>query len=62
MPDTRFSALPILIESPSVVSLYIRLVAVSLLIGVSAVIAGVVSSLLKDYLVSLYRKWLYYLE
>ena len=62
MPGTRMSPLPILVESPSVISLYIRLALLSVLIGVIAMIAGVLGSMLKDYLVNLYRKWLYYLE
>ncbi len=62
MPVTSKPTLPILVESPSVVSHYFRLAVLSLLIGVFALIAGVVGSLLKDYFVNLYRKWLNYLE
>jgi hypothetical protein len=62
MRNIRKSAMPILAEPPSVISFYIRLVWLSLLIGVLAVIAGVVGSLLNDHFVNLYRKWLYYLK
>ncbi len=61
MRNIRKSAMPILAEPSSVISLYIRLVWLSLLIGVLAVIAGVVGSVLNDYFVNLYRKWLHYL-
>ena len=61
MRNIRKSAMPFLAEPPSVISLYIRLAWLSLLIGVLAVIAGVVGSVLNDYFANLYRKWLYYL-
>ncbi len=60
MRNIRKSSIPILAEPPSVRSDYIRLVWQSLLIGVLAVIAGVVGSVLGDYFVKHYRKWLYY--
>ena len=62
MRNIRKSSIPILAEPPSVISLYIRLAWLSLLIGVLAVIAGVVGSVLEDYFAKLYRKWIYYLE
>ena len=62
MRNIRKSAMPILAESPSVRSHYIRLIWLSLLIGVLAVIGGVVGSVLEDYFVKLYRKWISYME
>ncbi len=62
MPDTKPPTLPLLVESPSVISHYFRLAVLTMLVGVVAVIAGVAGSLLKDYFVNLYRKWLNYLE
>ncbi len=62
MPDKKAPPLPILVESPSVISLYFRLAVLTVLVGVLAVIAGVAGSLLKDHFVNLYRKWLNYLE
>jgi hypothetical protein len=62
MPDTKTPTLPILVESPSVISLYFRLAVLTILVGVLAMIAGVLGSLLKDYVVNLHRKWLNYLE
>jgi uncharacterized membrane protein len=62
MPETKTSTIPILVEPPSVFRLYIRLALLTLIFGVSAVIAGVVGALLKDYLTVLYRQWIYYLE
>ncbi len=62
MPDKKTSNLPILAQSPSVISLYFRLALWSLLIGALAMIAGVVGGLLEDRFVNLYRKWLNYLE
>lgn len=61
MQNLRKSAMPILAESPSVISLYIRLAWLSLLIAILAVIAGVVGSVLSDYFANLYRKWIHYL-
>ena len=62
MPETRTSAMPFMLEPPSVISLYIRLALLTLTVGVCAVIAGVVGSLLRDYFLNLYRKWVNYLE
>ncbi len=62
MPNTKTHNLPILAQSPSVISLYFRLAVLTVLVGVLAVIAGVAGSLLKDYFVNLRRKWLNYLE
>ena len=62
MPNTMTPTMPILVESPSVISLYFRLAVLTVLVGVLAMIAGVVGSLLKDYFVNLRRKWLNYLE
>jgi hypothetical protein len=62
MPNTMTPTMPILVESPSVISLYFRLAVLTVLVGVLAMIAGVVGSLLKDYFVNLHRKWLNYLE
>ena len=62
MPDKKTYNVPILAQSPSVISLYFRLTLWALLIGVLAVIAGVVSGLLEDRFANLYRKWLNYLE
>ena len=49
-------------QPPSVVQLYLRLAALTVIIGISAVIAGITGALLKDHLVGLYRRWLYYWE
>ncbi len=62
MPDTRMSSKPFLTEPPSVIRLYIRLALLSVLIGASAVIAGVMFGLLEDYVTGLYRKWINYLD
>ena len=62
MPDTKTPTLPILVESPSVISLYVRLAVLTVLVGVLAMIAGVVASYLRDYFVNLRRKWLNYLD
>ncbi len=40
--------------------LYIRLALLALIFSVSAVIAGVVGALLKDYLTDLYQQWIHY--
>ena len=62
MPDSKSSSMPFLGEPPSVIQLYIRFALMSVLIGVSAVIAGVIFSLLEDYISGLYRKWINYLD
>jgi hypothetical protein len=62
MRNIRKSTMPFLAEPPSVRGQYIRLIWLSLLFGVLAVIAGVVGSMLDDYFVKLYRKWINYLE
>ena len=62
MPDTKSSSIPFLLEPPSVIDLYIRLALLSVLIGVSALIVGVMFGLLGDHLKGLYRKWIYYLS
>ena len=53
---------PFLNEPPSVIRLYIKFALLSILIGVTAVIAGITFGLLEEYLVGLYRKWIYYLD
>ncbi len=62
MPDLKTPMLPILVESPSVISFYFRLAVLTVLVGILVTIAGVAGSLLKDYYVKLYRKWINYLE
>ena len=62
MPTTKTPSLPILVEAPPVIRLYIRLAVLSTLIGICAVIAGIIGGVLKDRLESAYRRWLYYLE
>ena len=62
MPTTKPPALPLLVEAPSVIRLYIRLAILSLLIGVCAVIAGIVGGVVRDRLLDVYRRWLNYLE
>jgi hypothetical protein len=62
MHELKKPPIPVLVEPPSVVSLYLRLALVTLVIGLVAVIAGVIGSLLNDYLENIYRKWINYLQ
>ena len=62
MPETKSTSIPFLVQPPSVISLYIRLAVLSVLIGVSAVIAGVMFGLLEEYLTAFYRRWINYLD
>jgi hypothetical protein len=62
MPAPKRSTVPILVEPPSVIELYLRLASLTMMISVCVVIVAVTGALLKDHLLNLYRKWLYYLE
>ena len=62
MHETKSASLPIIIEPPSVIDLYIQLAVITLTITIFAVIAGLIATLLRDYVQDAYRRWINYLE
>ena len=62
MPTTKSPDLPILVEAPPVIRLYIQFAVLTLLIGICAVIAGIVGGVVRDRLLNFYRRWLLYME
>ncbi len=62
MPTTKTPSLPILVEAPPVIKLYIKFTLVTVVIGVCAVIAGIAGGVMRDRLLNVYRRWLNYLE
>ena len=54
--------MPIVLEPPSAMNLYVRLALLSVMVSGFALIAVVLASMLENYLMKLYQKWLYYLK
>jgi len=54
--------MPIILEPPSVIRLYVQLAVETLFLGIFALLAILLVSLLHDRFMNFYQKWILYLE